>query len=200
MYKFKKTEVAVVLGLILAFTLNGFFGFSSICAEIRQNTLRLHVVANSNSEEDQALKLYVRDCILNATGGLFAGAREKEIALLSAEDQLKEITQIAQGAVYAMGYNYTVTANITNQYFATTHYGGTTMPAGRYDALRVEIGTGEGANWWCVLYPPLCIPPAQGGATFTGEEAGVVESGYEIRFAAVEVFERAKELLHRAEK
>lgn len=193
MDKLKKWEVTAILGLLMAFGLSGFFGFSNICADIRSETLRLHVVANSNTPEDQALKLYVRDCILAGTGEMFAGAQDKENAQIWAGENLEEIQKIAQAAVEEQGYAYTASVRLSNEYFATTHYESATMPAGRYDALRVELGDAEGANWWCVLYPPLCLPAAAGESGFEGVQGEVVQCDYEIRFAAVEFLERVRE-------
>ena len=185
----------MIVGLILAVVLSSVTSFASVCRQVRGDTLRLHVLANSDSEEDQALKLYVRDCILQETGTLFTTTGGKAAAEQAVDRHLEEIAHIAQEAVREKGYDYPVSVYRTNMYFATTSYENATMPAGRYDALRVEIGSAAGHNWWCVLYPPLCLPAAQQEAieAFTGEEQQVVEGGYEVRFALVELLESARE-------
>lgn len=191
----KKWEFSMIAGFILAVVLSSFSSFASACKTVRADTLRLHVLANSDSEEDQALKLYVRDCILKETGELFTTVGGKAQAEQTVDENLLEIADVAQTAVREKGYDYPVSVYRTNLYFKTTRYGNVTMPAGRYDALRVEIGSAKGHNWWCVLYPPLCLPAAEGqsGDVFSQGDQEVVESGYEVRFAVVELLEGAKE-------
>lgn len=203
----KRFKTALGLGLLLAIVLTcSFSSFSAVCAEIRRDTLRLHILANSDTEADQQLKLAVRDAILAETGGLFGSAGSKEAAERSVDANLDVIRGIAETVIREQGYDYPVRVTRTNLYFATTRYPdtGLTMPAGRYDAVRVEIGKAQGKNWFCVLFPPLCVPAATADAAqeaaYTEEERAVTGGGYEVRFAVLEWLEQARESLARAVK
>ena len=195
----KRFKTALGLGLLLAVVLTcSFSSFAAVCGEIRADTLRLHILANSNSEADQQLKLAVRDAILEQAGDLFSGAADKQEATAKAQQQLEQIRQIARQVILENGYDYPVTVCVTNLYFATTHYPdtGLTLPAGRYDAVRVEIGEAEGKNWFCVLFPPLCVPAAteKEENQYTEEEQLVTQGDYELRFALVEWVEHLREV------
>ena len=189
-----------LLGLALALSLSSFTRFSAACAGVREDTLRLHILANSDSEADQELKLAVRDAILQAEGGMFAAERTKEGALRAAGADLEAIRAVAQRTVRARGYSYPIAVRLENMYFSTREYDGFTLPAGRYDAVRVEIGAHAGKNWFCVLFPPMCVPAAtsDGGqdmSAYSGAEQQAVCSSYKVGFAAVEWLEGLKESL-----
>ena len=197
----KKIEKALLFGLILSILVGSFSAFASDCSAIRESVLRLHILANSDSDEDQALKLKVRDRILEETGDLFENASDLENAESSAANSLELVRSIAEDEVRKQGYDYPVRAELCNMFFETRQYDDITMPAGRYDAVRITIGEAKGHNWWCVLYPPMCIPAAQPkqelGDVLTEDGMEVVTSKpkYEVRFACVELFERIKETL-----
>ncbi len=200
MGRWGRWELSVLLGLALALSLSSFTRFSAACAGVREDTLRLHILANSDSEADQELKLAVRDAILQAEGGMFAAERTKEGALRAAGADLEAIRAVAQRTVRARGYSYPVAVRLENMYFSTREYDGFTLPAGRYDAVRVEIGAHAGKNWFCVLFPPMCVPAAtsDGGqdmSAYSGAEQQAVCSSYKVGFAAVEWLEGLKESL-----
>lgn len=187
--------LALGLGLMLALILNSFTSFSAACAAVRADTLRLHILANSDTAADQSLKLAVRDAILAQAGDLFAGDTTKAQAMAAARGALPALQRIAESTLRARGCTDTVTVKLENLYFSTRAYDGFTLPAGRYDAVRVEIGAHAGKNWFCVLYPPLCLPAASGSsAQYTPEEEKAVCCPYQLRFAAVEWLESFKEL------
>lgn len=195
----KRIEKAIVIALIFSVIVGSFSAFASECNNIRGSVLRLHILANSDSAEDQALKLKVRDRILAETGNLFQNADN----LSNAEDKVSKsldlVKQIAADEIQKQGYHYNVNAELCNMFFNTREYDGVTLPAGRYDAMRITIGEAKGQNWWCVLYPPMCIPAAQPtqelNDVLNESEMEIVtaEPKYEIRFACVEIFERLKE-------
>ena len=197
----KRIEKAIIIALMFSVIVGSFSAFASECNNIRSSVLRLHILANSDSAEDQALKLKVRDRILSETGILFQNANN----LSNAEDRVSEsldfVKQIAADEIQKQGYHYEVSAELCNMFFNTREYDGVTLPAGRYDAMRVTIGEAKGQNWWCVLYPPMCIPAAQPtqelNDVLNESEMEIVtaEPKYEIRFACVELFERLKEVL-----
>lgn len=170
--------------------------FEAQCSEISEDVFRLHILANSDSEEDQSLKLKVRDEVLEYTEDLFNSASSKEEAEKIISDNLQSISNVAYCTLLENGYDYTVTAEITNMYFATRHYEGFTLPSGMYDALRITIGEGGGHNWWCVMYPSICISSAQEKddkakeVLDDGEYDIVRKEQYQYKFKIVEMFER----------
>ena len=130
---------------------------SAVSNNLSDAVFRLHVLANSDSAEDQALKLKVRDSLLNYMNDICSNYTKKEEAISLANENKKNFQQIAEQTISENGYNYPVKINIDNFYFPTKNYGDITLPAGFYDALRVEIGEAKGKNWWCVMFPPLCL-------------------------------------------
>lgn len=125
--------------------------------ELRGSVLRLHILANSDTEEDQRLKLCVRDALLENSDEIFGNTDSLEEAEKAAEEKLPEIVEIAEKTLRSQGCYNTVRAEITDMHFDDRVYGDITMPAGSYRAVRIEIGEAEGHNWWCVMYPPLCF-------------------------------------------
>lgn len=195
--KCKLWEKAICLGLLLTilFTMTGFAGQ---CEEIGNRVLRLHVLANSDSQEDQALKLKVRDKILECAQPLFEGTTSRDQAEAAAQAYLPQLQQAAQQEIYDQGYDYPVTVELTNVYFNTRQYETVTLPAGKYDAVQVKIGSAQGHNWWCVMFPPMCLPAAEEskelGEVLNSDQMEIVEGGsrYELRFKTVEWLESIK--------
>lgn len=181
--------LALALGLSIVVSLVGFEGE---CQGIRDSVLRLHILANSDSAEDQALKLTVRDAVVKQTAGLFDEAVNEEQARAIAEEKLPAIQQTAQQCVYDAGYDYPVTAELVDMYFTTRTYDTVTLPAGTYEAVRIRIGEAAGQNWWCVVFPPLCVSAATDAAgvgdVLTDRQQDMVENRgrYEVRFKVVE--------------
>lgn len=188
----KRIELAIAIGLLCTILLTSFTGFAQQCEEIREEVVRLHILANSDSAQDQRLKLAVRDAILEQTEEFFRQSQSKEQAEALAEQHIEEIRAIAKREIVRQGYDYDVTARIINRYFETRVYDGFTMPAGYYDALQLEIGSGEGKNWWCVMFPPMCIPAAtaDSGMELEDKIRNLGETPqYQPAFAVVEVIE-----------
>lgn len=152
---------ALLAGLIVSAAISSFQVFAQSCEEISGDVLRLHILANSDSKEDQMLKLAVRDRILELDQELLAQADDLDDMKQLAGAELGRIEEIARQEVRRQGYSYDVQAELTHMYFTTREYGSIVLPAGWYDAVRITIGSGEGHNWWCVLYPPLCLPAAE---------------------------------------
>lgn len=136
---------------------------SAVSSNLSEAVFRLHVIANSDSSEDQALKLKVRDSLLNYMNDICSNCTTKEEAISLADENKKNFQQIAEQTISENGYNYPVKINIDNFYFPTKNYGDITLPAGFYDALRVEIGEAKGKNWWCVMFPSLCFIDVSSG-------------------------------------
>ena len=192
----KRFEVAMVLGFALSVALTSVFSFASDCSAVREEVLRLHILANSDSDADQKLKLRVRDRVLAETGELFSGAESLEKAQSLARDNLQKIEAAAKDEISKSGFDYDVSAGLCRMYFETRHYDGYTLPAGMYDAVRVEIGSAEGKNWWCVMFPPICLGSAMDKDELekvlseSGEDVITGTQKYKAKFFIVELFER----------
>lgn len=163
--KNSKFKMIITLSFLL-------FIYTSICAfsyaeyistDISNSVFRLHVLANSDSKEDQDLKYKVRDSLLNYMNSICNNCSNKEEAISLVEKNKDMFKQVALDTIHNEGYNYDVNINIGNFDFPTKTYGDISLPAGSYDALRVEIGEAKGQNWWCVMFPPLCFVDVSSG-------------------------------------
>jgi len=170
--------------------------------ELADKVVRLHVLANSDSEEDQALKLRVRDAVLARATEILEQSADRKEAEARLRGQLLELERIAAEEITAAGYDYSVTAQLADTAFPTKEYDGFTLPAGDYLALRIVIGKGEGQNWWCVVFPPLCtaaaedVPTAALAAGFSEDEVGLIteeNEGYVLKFKTMELWGQLKE-------
>jgi stage II sporulation protein R len=128
--------------------------------KIYESVVRLHVLANSDSEEDQSLKLKVRDAILAYTSPKVIDSESREEAITILQNELDEIERVAKDVVSSEGYDYSVEVTLTLEKYPTRNYESMSFPSGEYVSLRVLIGEAEGQNWWCVLFPPLCLSAA----------------------------------------
>lgn len=196
-----KTNKSTLLikSAIIAFVLTVIYSvipFQAVCAEIPNDVFRFHILANSDSEEDQALKLKVRDKVLERTKILFDTANSKSNAEKFVKANLETIEEIAQNEVYKNGYNYPVKAEVVNMHFDTRYYESYTLPSGMYDALRITIGNAKGHNWWCVMYPSICISTVDEGkdrakdALSDDEYSVVTDDKVEYKFFIVELFQK----------
>ena len=170
----RKKEWFVLIACIFCIACSALFSFGEECSFIRENTLRLHILANSDSPADQALKLKIRDAVLSCSGELFSGCDTRQKMISAAQEQLPKIQQVAEQTALHNGYELPVTVSVTDMFFETRRYDHVILPAGTYTAVRIELGAAAGKNWWCVLYPPLCVSAAQTG--FTEEEAQISDS------------------------
>ena len=144
---------------------------NAVSSNISTAVFRLHVIANSDSDEDQQLKLKVRDSLLQYMNTLCSNCSTKEEAMLIANNHKNDFQEIAENVIIENNYNYPVKIKINNFYFPTKTYGDISLPAGYYDALRVEIGEAKGKNWWCVMFPSLCfIDISSGVVSSEGKE------------------------------
>lgn len=183
----------VFLTALFVWTMADGQSFAQGCSQLYDGVLRLHILANSDSESDQQLKLRVRDRVLQTAQQLGLGENCTELPQLVEQTQqlLGQLEQAAQQEVWRSGSDQKVTAYLTRMYFDTREYEDFTMPAGVYQAVRFTIGKGEGHNWWCVLFPQMCITTAvQPAAEFSDEQLKVLERRpqYEPKFALLELF------------
>lgn len=146
-----------------------FFGFretatsSSSLNELSDKLLRFHVIANSDSREDQAVKLKVKEAVLDLLSPSLSNARDKEEAKQIITSRMDEILTCSRNTLSQYGFSYSVEASITSCEFPIKSYGDLIFPSGTYEALRIVLGNGDGKNWWCVMYPPLCFVDASFG-------------------------------------
>ncbi len=188
----KKIRLAVFFGFILAVLFSSsIIDFDNSVDEIRNNVLRLHILANSDSDEDQELKLLVRDEILKLSSDLFCD-KSIDDAIQTAAGSLDIIENTAQKVIAENGFDYDVCCQIAPTVFDDRDYGDFTMPAGEYTAVCVYIGKAQGHNWWCVMYPPLCVGTSQKDIDnyFNESQTDILKNHekYEIKFKCVEIF------------
>ncbi len=169
---------------------------------LASQVIRLHVLANSDSEEDQALKLEVRDRVLETTSALLAGETEPQAAAILLNQHLDDIAQTAAQEISAQGHDDRVEVRLEQTWFPTRQYQGISLPAGNYLALRVLIGAAEGHNWWCVVFPNLCLPAvserALEASTLTPGQISLLqeeETSYVFRFKTLEFWQNLKHRL-----
>lgn len=186
-----KTLLATLFSLILAL----FFVLalpSSGEETVYADTLRLHVLAASDSTADQGAKLLVRDAVLSTYGDAFLSTQSKAEAVELLASQLPEIKHTVEKTLAENDLEYSVAVSLADEWFDTRTYGELTLPEGKYTALKITLGEGKGQNFWCMLYPALCVAPALGEAV-TAEEAytdaayTLVKNGYAIRFRTLEL-------------
>lgn len=206
---FKNSKVKMVI--ILSFLL---FIYTSICAmsyaqsistNISDSVFRLHVLANSDSKEDQSLKYIVRDNLLKYMNEICENCTSKEEAIKLVTENQEKFKQIASNTIQEQGYSYNVQIQIGNFEFPTKNYGDISLPSGYYDALRVEIGEAKGQNWWCVMFPPLCFVDISSGIVpeeskelmeenLSEEEFALIsdknDKGIQFKFKILEIFNK----------
>lgn len=150
--------VAMAAGIAASVLLGSFTAFSRDCGNITSEVLRLHIPANSDSEYDQNMKLALRDHILEKYGAALSGCGSLAEAESDVEALLPEIEADCCDFLAERGAGYSAHAELTEMYFTTREYDRVILPAGNYTALRITLGRGEGHNWWCVIFPSLCLP------------------------------------------
>jgi len=191
----KKWELALLMGLLCALAAGAWLNREQDALSDR--IIRLHVIANSDSEADQALKLAVRDRVLDQAESLYPEGATVDEAREVLESHLNVLAAAGRAVVEERGYDYPVSAQLTRCWFPTKEYGDFALPAGEYEALRIVVGEGAGQNWWCVAFPPLCLGAVstsmdqvvQAGQ-FTSEQAALIvgeNEGYLLKFKGMEL-------------
>lgn len=205
-YRLKLVEIALLIGLAV-FLASGGLALRAQ-DQLSERVVRLHVLANSDGEKDQALKLKVRDRVLARATELLTQAGDRGEAETLLRSALPELEELAARELRASGCDYPVRAELTDTEFPTREYDGFTLPAGEYLALRVVIGQGAGRNWWCVVFPPLCtaasadVPTAALAAGLTEDQVRLIteeDRGYVLKFKAVEWWEELRARLEGGE-
>jgi len=158
-----KKYILLLIVSVLFLLLSAYSYVNAVSNNLADSVFRLHVIANSDSTQDQELKYKVRDSLIEYMNTLTNDMNSKEEVIKIAKAHLEDFKEIAQNVVKENGYNYDVNVEIGNFSFPTKTYGDISFPAGFYDALKVEIGKAEGQNWWCVMFPPLCFVDVTSG-------------------------------------
>ena len=195
----KKLEMAAALGLILAIAMGDVSDVAAHLHKLEQGVLRLHILADSDSDEDQARKLLVRDALLEQSEELFAGCETLEEMKARAVEEQETIRLLAKTTLEANGCNDDVRVQLVQMTFDEREYEEITMPAGCYDAVRILIGEAKGHNWWCVMYPPLCLPAAcEPEECFDAETTDLLREPeqYEVKLKCVELWDSFVSCLH----
>ena len=197
----------IIFILFITYILLSIFSYSNAVSEdISNNIFRLHVIANSNSKEDQNLKYLVRDELIKYMNSISQDISSKEEAIKLVKENKNNFYKIAKQVISDNGYNYNVNIKIGNFSFPTKTYGDISLPTGFYDALKVEIGSSLGENWWCVMFPSLCFIDVSNGivpeeskenlqTNMKEEEYNLISSDtleFKFKFKLVELFENAK--------
>lgn len=160
--KFKRFILVSAL-LIIYVCMSAVSYTHAVTTDIADSVFRLHVIANSDSDEDQNLKYIVRDKVIEYMSSISQNASSKEEVIKIAKANLDKIQAIAAQTIRDNGYTYSVNVEVGNFSFPSKRYGDITLPPGYYDALRIKIGKAEGQNWWCVMFPPLCFVDVTSG-------------------------------------
>ena len=186
---------AAAIALYLAFSCTYF---TASAEAVKRDVVRLHILANSDSQVDQKVKLKGRDALLETNSSILSDSVTTENAREHFEKSRNTLLKTTKATLKENGFNYDVEITLQEEYFETRAYGNLTFPAGQYTALKVILGEGEGKNWWCVMFPPLCVPAADGieankNTTDYLSENGekIINSGdkYIVKFKLLEIYE-----------
>lgn len=201
-YKLKKWEVALLTGFIVAMLMGAYLNREQ--RALADSIIRLHVIANSDSHADQELKYQVRDRILTEAAALYQPGDDLQQVRKNMVDNLTLLAQAGREVVEEQGYDYPVSATLERTWFPTKKYTDFALPAGNYTALRIVVGEGQGENWWCVAFPPLClgsvsetVDEAAAAGNFTSEQVSLItgeSGGYVVKFKAIELWEELKKM------
>ena len=197
-----KIKLFFVFTIVLFLFASSFSYVKAVSEHLSTSVLRLHVVANSDNDFDQALKYKVRDSLLKYMNTLCDSTNTKSDAINIVKSNLNNFKLIAEQTIHENGYNYPVNIQLGNFYFPSKDYGDISFPAGMYDALKVEIGNASGHNWWCVMFPPLCFVDVTSGVVpdsskeelqdnLSEDEFNLISSNddfYQFKFKLVELF------------
>ncbi len=192
----RRFEISIIAGLIFTVLLS-MVKFEANCAEIKEKVLRLHIIANSDSVSDQTLKIKVRNKILKLN--IYDEAKTKEDAIVCSKENINYIIEEAEKVIKEEGFNYNVSAQVKTCYFDTRVYEDFTLPAGNYEALQIKIGKAKGKNWWCVIFPKLCLGACSDFGNEISESSKNAISNsenYQVRFKIVEIFEDLKDSIN----
>ena len=191
----KKLTVFTSVFLVLTIIVSAFTPVINMSESISNKVFRLHILANSDEKYDQELKLKVRDKILTLSKELYSGCESVDEAINISKDNLDLFRETAQKVIAFYGFEYEARPYVTKEYFNTRKYDNFSLPAGIYDCLKIEIGQGRGKNWWCVMFPSVCLSGCTddfNGVLTEDERRMIEEDKYIVKFKAVEIYEKLK--------
>ena len=191
-------NISLICALIAAIMLS-MVGFKASCDEMYDNIIRIRIIANSDSSDDQALKLKIRDAVLEYSSEFFKDAESYDDAIKITNANSEELCRAAQSAVLQNGYDYNVSLEIRDEFFDTRVYDTFTLPAGTYKTAVFTVGEGKGENWWCVIFPQVCVGACSGrledSVSDKSSQYAYNADNYVIKFKTVEIFEKVKKYL-----
>ena len=199
-----KRIIKLIISIILVLTFVGLYRSWQDRQTLNENLIRLHVVANSDSSEDQETKIMVRDAVVEYLQPIMEQFPTKEQAMGFIRENLSALEDIANDILAKIGAKETAVVSLEPEAFGTREYDTFTLPAGVYDALRIEIGAADGKNWWCVVFPSLCLPATGDGFQDTAVSSGFSETltdtlsgedGYELRFFLLDCIGKIENIL-----
>jgi stage II sporulation protein R len=184
MKKIILTSVAIIIIISILLNTNNISGKASQ-SDVAGKLIRFHVIANSDSKEDQELKLKVRDSVLEYVSPKLINSKDIKESRKIINNENKNIKKIAEMVINKNGFKYSIATTLSKEYFPVKTYGNITLPQGEYEAFRILIGSGTGQNWWCVMFPPLCfVDITKGDVAFEETErdmrAVLSEDEYEL--------------------
>lgn len=178
--------IFIILSLLFCFIFVSISSYANTVSDnLSANFFRLHILANSDSNTDQELKLKVRDAIIEHMNTQHLSTYTKSEVVSIVKNNLENYKLIAENIIYSEGFDYTVSVELGNFHFPTKIYGNVSLPAGYYDALRIKIGNAEGQNWWCSLFPPLCFVDISAGIIDENSKDSLKENLSEEEFAII---------------
>lgn len=194
--KSNRLHYGILIGLIAAVFLS-FTNFDAKCENLKESVLRLHILANSDSSEDQELKLKVRDAVLKECSKEFSACDDLDEAIITAKTDTKKIENIADKVIKDNGFDYSSTVYIGKSFFETREYDNFTLPAGTYNSLIIKLGNAKGHNWWCVVFPSVCLPAASDAKLSDSADKSAAEMAenpqkYVMKFKTVEWYETVR--------
>lgn len=195
----KKSEISILLGLCIAIAVSCFMDINTQAQTIREQTLRLHIIADDDSRSAQDIKIKVKDAVSSLCAEIYCPAENLCDALEITKENISYIEQVANHTLKENGADYSAVCTVENFYFDTTRYSNFTMPRGEYTALTIRLGKARGKNWWCVAYPSLCT----GGSSKYEEDSSntfVETDDFRLKFKAVELWEDFKNSFKNTEK
>ncbi len=193
----KTLKIFLPLFMIITLTVSFFQPIIATSENISDKILRLHIIANSDSTEDQDLKLKVKNYFLENTADLFVGQTLDENIEI-AKENIDYIEKICNTCIEQNGFDYEAEVTVDREYFDTRVYDDFTLPAGVYNSIRITIGQGNGHNWWCIVFPSVCLSACTKSMDdyLTDEEMELVGDGYTPKFKVIEIYEKIKAKLN----
>lgn len=191
-------NISIICGLVSSI-LFSMVGFTDSCNEMYKNIIRIRVIANSDSKADQQLKLLIRDAVLQDSKEMFKDRHSFDEVVETTKNNIQIFCETAKEVVLNSGFNYSVSAEFRDEYFETRNYDDFTLPAGVYNTLVLTLGEGKGENWWCVMYPEVCVGAcsARLNDSISDKSARFAYNSdkYAVKFKTVEIFEKLKNII-----